>query len=50
VAQAYNLAEQADPGLDADKKLAFILQWQLRGYFIFDPPTNTQVAITASIL
>jgi hypothetical protein len=50
VAQAYKLADQADSRLNADKKLAFILQRQLRGYSIYDPPPNPQVAITASVL
>jgi hypothetical protein len=50
VAQAYKLADRADPRLDTDKKLAFILQRQLRGYSVYDPPPNLQVAVTASVL
>jgi hypothetical protein len=49
-AQAYKLADRADPRLDRDKKFAFILQQQLRGYSIYDPPPNPQVAVTASVL
>jgi hypothetical protein len=32
VAQTYKLADRSDPRLDADGRLAFILQRQLRGY------------------
>jgi hypothetical protein len=50
VAQAYKLADRADPRLDVNKKLAFISQRQLRGYSVYDPPPNPQVAVTASVL
>jgi hypothetical protein len=50
VAQAYKLADRADPRLDPDGKLAFILQRQLRGYSATDDPESPQVAITASVL
>jgi hypothetical protein len=50
VAQAYKLADRADPRLDADGKLAFLLQRQLRGYKSVDPGKKSQVAITGSVL
>jgi hypothetical protein len=50
VAQAYKLADRADPRLDADGKLAFLLQRQLRGHKSVDPGEKTQVAITSSVL
>jgi hypothetical protein len=50
VAQAYKLADRADPRLDADGKLAFLLQRQLRGYKSVDPGEKPQVAITGSVL
>jgi hypothetical protein len=50
MAQAYKLADQADPRLDADKMLAFFLGLPLRGYSFNDPPPNLKVAVTASIL
>jgi hypothetical protein len=50
VAQTYKLADRADPRLDKDGKLAFILQRQLRGYSSVDSPETLQVAITTSIL
>jgi hypothetical protein len=50
VAQTYRLANRADPRLDADGKLAFLLQPQLRGYRSIDPGEKPQVAITGSVL
>jgi hypothetical protein len=50
VAQAFKLAVQADPRLDANGKLAFILQRQLRGYRSTDPGEKPQVAVTGSVL
>jgi hypothetical protein len=50
MAQAYKLADKADPRLDADGKLAFLLQRQLRGYKSVDPGEKPQVAITGSVL
>jgi hypothetical protein len=50
VAQAYKLADRADPRLDHDGKLAFLLQRQLRGYKAVDPGEKPQVAITGSVL
>jgi hypothetical protein len=50
VAQTYKLADRADPRLDADGKLAFLLQRQLRGYKSVDPGEKPQVAITGSVL
>ncbi len=50
MAQTYKLADRPDPRLDADGKLAFLLQRQLRGYSSINPPVKPQVAITASIL
>jgi hypothetical protein len=50
VAQAYKLADRADPRLDTDGKFAFLLQRQLRGYSSTDKPESPQVAITASVL
>jgi len=50
VAQAYKLADRADPRLDHDGKLAFPLQRQLRGYKSTDPGQKPQVAITGSVL
>jgi hypothetical protein len=50
VAQAFKLADRADPRLDADGKLAFLLQRQLRGYKNVDRPESPQIAITTSIL
>jgi hypothetical protein len=50
MAQTYKLADQPDPRLDADGKLAFLLQCQLQGYSSLDTPVKPQVAITASIL
>jgi hypothetical protein len=50
VAQAYKLAVRADPRLDHDGKLAFILQCQLQGYKAIDPGEKPQVAITGSVL
>jgi len=50
VAQAYKLADRADPRLDQDGKLAFLLQHQLRGYKAIDPGEKPQVAITGSVL
>jgi hypothetical protein len=50
VAQAYKLADRADPRLDADGKLAFLLQRQFRGYKSADPGEKPQVAITGSVL
>jgi hypothetical protein len=50
VAQAFKLAVRPDPRLDADGKLAFILQRQLRGYKSTDPGEKPQVALTGSIL
>jgi hypothetical protein len=50
VAQAYKLADRSDPRLNADGKLAFVLQRQLRGYSSSDPPPSPQIAITVSML
>jgi hypothetical protein len=50
VAQTYKLAEQADPRLDTDKRIVFILQQQLRGYHVTDKPAQPQAAVTGSIL
>jgi hypothetical protein len=50
MAQAFKLAVRADPRLDTDKKLAFLLQRQLRGYKSTDPGETPQVAITGSVL
>jgi hypothetical protein len=50
VAQAYKLADTADPRLDQDGKLAFLLQRQLKGYKAIDPGEKPQVAITGSVL
>jgi hypothetical protein len=50
VAQAFKLADRADPRLDSGNKLAFFLQRQLRGYSSTDDPPTPQVAMTASIL
>jgi len=50
VAQAYKLADRADPRLDHDGKFAFLLQRQLRGYKSTDPGQKPQVAITGSVL
>jgi hypothetical protein len=44
------LADKPDPRLDADGKLAFLLQRQLRGYKSTDPGEKPQVAITGSVL
>jgi hypothetical protein len=50
VAQTYRLANRPDPCLDADGRIAFLLQRQLRGYSTVDPGEKQQIAITASIL
>jgi len=50
VAQAFKLAVRPDPRLDADGKLAFVLQQQLRGYRSTNPGEVPQVALTGSIL
>jgi hypothetical protein len=50
MAQAFKLADTADPSLDADGKLAYFLQQQLRGYSSIDNPEIPQVAITTTIL
>ncbi len=50
VAQAYKLAVRPDPRLDADRKFAFILQRQIRGYKTSDIPENQQVAVNGAIL
>jgi hypothetical protein len=50
MAQTYKLADRSDPRLDADGKLAFLLQRQLRRYSSTDPGENPQVAITWSVL
>jgi hypothetical protein len=50
VAQAFKLADRADPRLDREHKLAFLLQRQLRGYSTTDEPPSPQPAMTASIL
>jgi len=50
ILEAFKLADRPDPRLDRDGKFALFLQWQLRGYKSLDPPTNTQPALTASIL
>lgn len=50
VAQAFKLADRADPRLDADGKLAFLLQRQLCRYKNVDRPESPQIAITALIL
>jgi len=50
VAQAYKLAGRADPRLDQDKKFAFILQRQLRGYRSTDVPERRQIAISGAVL
>ncbi len=50
MAQTYKLADRADPRLDTDKRFAFILQCNLRGYHVNDKPTSPQAAVTGSIL
>jgi hypothetical protein len=50
VAQAFKLANRADPRLDEDSNVALILQRQLRAYSINDKPEKQQVAITGSVL
>jgi hypothetical protein len=50
VAQAYKLADRADPRLDSDGKLAFLLQHQLRGYKAIDPGEKPQLELTGSVL
>jgi hypothetical protein len=50
VAQAYKLANRPDPRLDIDRKFAFILQRQIRGYKNSDNPEQQQVAVTGSVL
>jgi hypothetical protein len=50
MAQAFKLADQGDPRLDRDHKLAFLLQRQLQGYSTTDDPPRPQPAMTASIL
>jgi hypothetical protein len=50
VAQAFKLADRADPRLDREKKLAFLLQRQLRGYSSTDDPPSPQPAKAHSIL
>jgi hypothetical protein len=49
-AQAFKLADQADPRMDQGNKLAFFLQCQLRGYLSTNDPPTPQVAMTAYIL
>ncbi len=48
LAHAFKLAGRADPRLNEDGKLAFLLPWQLRGYSTIDNLEWLQVAITAS--
>jgi hypothetical protein len=50
VAQAFKLADSADPRLDIGGGLVFFLQRQLRGYATVYPPPSPQVAITATVL
>jgi hypothetical protein len=50
VAQAFKLANRADPRLDTDSNVAFILQRQLRAYKGSDRHEKQQVAVTGSIL
>ncbi len=50
VARAFKLANRADPRLDTDSNVAFILQWQLRAYKGSDRHEKQQVAVTGSIL
>jgi hypothetical protein len=50
VAQTFKLADRPDPRLDREKKLAFLLQRQLRGYSSTDDPPSPHPAMTASIL
>jgi hypothetical protein len=50
VAQTFKLANQPDPRLDSNGKLAFLLQPQLRGSASTDPGESPQVAITGSVL
>jgi hypothetical protein len=47
---AFKLAAQADPRLDTNGKLTFILQRQLWGYRAPDPREKPQVAITGTVL
>jgi len=50
MAQVFRLANQKDPQLDADKKIAFMLQRQLHGYKNLDKGEKLQVATTGSVL
>jgi hypothetical protein len=50
MSQVFRMADRPDPRLDRDGKFALLLQRQLRGYNIVDPPPKPQVAMTASIL
>lgn len=50
VAQTFKLANRPDPRLDADGKLAFLRQRQLRGYKSSDPGEKPQAAVTGSVL
>jgi len=50
VAQAYQSHDRKSPIHDADGKLAFILQQQLRGYANCDASTKPQKALTPCIL
>jgi hypothetical protein len=50
VAQAFKLADRAEPRLDREHKLALLLQRQLRGYSSTDNPPQPQPTLMASIL
>jgi hypothetical protein len=45
MAQVFRLANQKDPQLDADKKIAFMLQRQLHGYKNLDKGEKLQVVL-----